>query len=125
MPELVTTLTAIAKKQDSLSVGNVIGANIIDLTLILPLCALISGGTLAVSAQSLAVDFPACMVTLLVGLLPLLLRQKGARVQGIAMLALYAGYLTLGDLTGPAGYRAMGRELSSKAMQRRKMPWKR
>lgn len=95
LPELVTTLTAIAKKQDSLSVGNVIGANIIDLTLILPLCALISGGTLAVSAQSLAVDFPACMVTLLVGLVPLLLRQKGARVQGIAMLALYAGYLTL------------------------------
>ena len=75
--------------------GNVIGANIIDLTLILPLCALISGGTLPVSAQSLAVDFPACMVTLLVGLVPLLLRQKGARVQGIAMLALYAGYLTL------------------------------
>ena len=95
LPELVTTLTAIAKKQDSLSVGNVIGANIIDLTLILPLCALISGGTLPVSAQSLAVDFPACMVTLLVGLVPLLLRQKGARVQGIAMLALYAGYLTL------------------------------
>ena len=95
LPELVTTLTAIAKKQDSLSVGNVIGANIIDLTLILPLCALIAGGTLPVSAQSLAVDFPACMVTLLAGLVPLLLRQKGARVQGIAMLALYAGYLTL------------------------------
>ena len=54
LPELVTTLTAIAKKQDSLSVGNVIGANIIDLTLILPLCALISGGTLAGSAQSLS-----------------------------------------------------------------------
>ena len=47
------------------------------------------------TAQSLAVDFPACKVTLLVGLVPLLLRQKGARVQGIAMLALYAGYLTL------------------------------
>ena len=90
-----TTLTAIAKKQDSLSVGNIIGANIIDLTLILPLCALISGGTLPVSAQCLAVDFPACMVTLLVGLMPLLLRQKGARIQGAAMLALYAGYLAL------------------------------
>lgn len=64
------------------------------------------------------------MVTLLVGLVPLLLRQKGARVQGIAMLALYAGYLTL-VFDRPAGYRAMGRELSRKAMQRRKMPWKR
>lgn len=95
LPELVTTLTAIAKKQDSLSVGNIIGANLIDLTLILPLCALISGGTLPVSAQCLAVDFPACMATLLAGLVPLLLRQKGARIQGAAMLALYAGYLTL------------------------------
>ena len=43
LPELVTTLTAIRKKQASLSVGNIIGANIMDLTLILPLCALILG----------------------------------------------------------------------------------
>lgn len=46
LPELVTTLTAIAKKQASLSAGNIIGANIIDLTLILPICSLISGGAL-------------------------------------------------------------------------------
>lgn len=95
LPELVTTLTAIAKKQASLSVGNIIGANIIDLSLILPLCALVSGGHLPVSAQSIAVDFPACMLVLLLGLVPLLLRQKGSKVQGIAMLAIYAGYLVM------------------------------
>lgn len=95
LPELVTTLTAIGKGQDSLSVGNVIGANIIDLTLILPLCALISGGHLPVSAQCLAVDFPACMAALLAGLTPLLIRQRGSRLQGAAMLALYATYLAL------------------------------
>ena len=42
LPELVTTLTAIRKKEASLSVGNIIGANIIDTTLILPLCAVIN-----------------------------------------------------------------------------------
>ena len=75
--------------------GNIIGANIIDLSLILPLCALVSGGSLPVAAQSLAVDFPACMLLLLIGLVPLLFRQKGAKLQGIIMLAIYAGYLVI------------------------------
>ena len=43
IPELVTTLTAIRKKEHDLSAGNIIGANILDLTLILPLCSLASG----------------------------------------------------------------------------------
>ena len=42
LPEIVTTLTAVAKKQSELSIGNIIGANIIDLTLILPICAFLS-----------------------------------------------------------------------------------
>ena len=46
LPELVTTVTAIAKKQSSLSIGNIMGANIIDLTLIMPVCSIICGGTL-------------------------------------------------------------------------------
>ena len=52
LPELVTTLTAITKKQSDLSIGNIIGANIIDLALILPICAFLSGGTLPVGRQS-------------------------------------------------------------------------
>ena len=59
LPELITTITAISKKQSALSVGNIIGANIMDLTLIMPLSALISGKPLPVSMSSAIIDFPA------------------------------------------------------------------
>ena len=58
LPELVTTITAIRKKQSSLSVGNIIGANIMDLTLIMPLCALILGKPLPVERQGMLLDIP-------------------------------------------------------------------
>jgi cation:H+ antiporter len=93
LPELVTTLTAIKKKESHLSIGNIIGANIIDLSLILPICSLVGGQQFAVSAQSLQVDFPVCMLLTLMAVVPLLVRQKGSRVQGVLMLAVYVVYL--------------------------------
>jgi cation:H+ antiporter len=93
LPELVTTLSAIAKKEASLSVGNIIGANIIDLTLILPVCAFLSGGSLPVSAQSAGIDLPVCLAVGAVALLPALITKKFHRVQGGIMLAGYAGYV--------------------------------
>ncbi|MCI2106754.1 MAG: calcium/sodium antiporter [Intestinimonas sp.] len=95
LPELITTLTAIAKKQSSLSVGNILGANIIDVTLILPLCSLISGKTLPLSRQSVALDLPACLLICAVGVVPILIWQKFTRVQGLCLLATYVGYLAL------------------------------
>ena len=59
LPELVTTITAISKKQSSLSIGNILGANIINTTLILPICSFITGGSLPVSQQSIRLDIPA------------------------------------------------------------------
>ena len=56
LPELITTITAITKKQSALSVGNILGANIMDLTLIMPLSALISGQALPVAATSAMID---------------------------------------------------------------------
>jgi cation:H+ antiporter len=95
LPEFVTTVTALIKKEASLSVGNIIGANIIDLTLILPVCSIISGGTLMVSAQSGHIDLPVCLLVGCVALLPPLFTGKFHRWQGAAMLLLYAAYLTL------------------------------
>ncbi len=93
LPELVTTITAISKKQSSLSVGNIIGANIIDLTVILPLCAVVSGKPLPVSIQMTNVDMPVCLIVCLLATIPALITQKFHRWQGAVLLVCYAVYM--------------------------------
>lgn len=95
LPELVTTLTAIAKKEASMSVGNIIGANVIDLTMILPVCSAFSGGRLTIGGQTTALDLPVCLLLCCVAVLPPLLTERFYRWQGVMMLALYAGYVTV------------------------------
>ena len=99
LPELVTTLTAISKKQSSLSVGNIIGANIIDLAVILPICSLASGGTAAVEAQTYAVDIPVCLGIGLIAVLPPLIFGKLYRTQGAFLLVTYIAYITFACIT--------------------------
>lgn len=95
LPELVTAITAIRKQEAALSVGNIIGANIIDLTLILPVCSLVSGRALPVSPASVRYDLPACFLVTLAAVLPLALRKKGSKIQGIMLILLYGAYLVL------------------------------
>lgn len=93
LPELVTTITAIARKEASLSIGNIIGANVIDLTMILPICSMVSGGKLAIAQQTTSLDLPACLTVCLVAVLPPLIKGKFYRWQGFALLGLYIAYL--------------------------------
>ena len=95
LPELVTTLTAIKKKQNSLSVGNIIGANIIDTTLILPLCAVINGTALPVEKINLVFDFPICIAACAVAIVPTIFQGKFKKWQGYALLSIYAVYMLL------------------------------
>ena len=96
LPELVTTLTAIAKKEASMSVGNIIGANVIDLTMILPVCSAVSaasGEKLVIGSQTTVLDLPVCLGLCCLAVLPPLLRGKFYRWQGALMLAAYAAYV--------------------------------
>ena len=99
LPELVTAITTISKKKADLSVGNVIGANIIDLSLILPLCTFITmgktGNPLPVDAQSLTIDFPFCLAVAGFALIPALIIGKFKRWQGALLLAGYITYVVL------------------------------
>ena len=93
LPELVTTLTAIRKKENSLSVGNIIGANIIDVTLILPLCAVINGQALPVEKLNLVFDFPVCIAACAVAIVPTIFQGKFKKWQGYTLLSIYALYM--------------------------------
>ena len=95
LPELVTTLTAIRKKESSLSAGNIIGANIMDLTLILPLCSLILGKSLPVQSQGMLLDIPACLIICAAVLVPALWKGKFQRWMGFLAGGLYAAYLAV------------------------------
>lgn len=95
LPELITTITAIVKKESSLSVGNILGANIIDLTLILPISALVSGKALPIASASAMLDLPICLLVGGVALVPTMFTQKFTRLQGVLLLAIYIVYMVL------------------------------
>ena len=104
LPELITTINALVKKNSSLSAGNIIGANIIDICLILPICAIIAAingqAGLLVSKQSLYLDFSFCLGILATAAIPPLFTKKFEKWQGIVCLVLYITYLVLCVLMG-------------------------
>lgn len=93
LPELVTTITAIRKKESSISIGNIIGANIMDLTLIMPMCVLIRGKDLTIGYQGRFLDIPSCLIITAAVMVPALLLGRFTRWQGFLIGALYIGYL--------------------------------
>lgn len=95
LPELITTITAIAKKQSALSVGNILGANIMDLTLIMPLCAVISGKSLPVTSELAKIDLPACLLVGVIAIIPAMISSKFSRWQGVVLLMVYAAYVVV------------------------------
>ncbi len=95
LPELVTTVVAVRKKEGGLMAGNIIGSNIIDLTLILPVCNFVSNGSFPVSNQCLMIDFPFLLGLSLIAIIPMLCKQRTYKWQGIFMLICYASYITV------------------------------
>lgn len=95
LPELITTITSIVKKQGELGVGNIIGANIIDLVLILPICSFISKGQLIVGEQNMYLDMPFCLALSVLAVVPPLVTKKFHKWQGILMLLVYITYIVL------------------------------
>ncbi len=95
LPELITAVAAVVKKQTAMSVGNIIGANTIVTVLILPICSFIYGGTLPVSEQNIYLDFPVVILMSVAALLPTMITKKFARWQGAFLLVIYIAYIVI------------------------------
>lgn len=104
LPELATTLSAIRKREPAIGIGNIIGANILDLTLILSTCTLISKDGLTIEHtraaffpykihQTILIDLPVCIAALCIALLPTMISGCFKRWQGFALLFLYIAYM--------------------------------
>ncbi len=98
LPELVTAITSLAKGHGSLSLGNVIGANLFNLVLVSGLSITLSpfgipeGSTIAGMNASLVLDIPVMFFVMLLMTLPALFKGKLYRAQGIILLAVYAAF---------------------------------
>ena len=101
LPELVTAITSLIKGHGSLSLGNIIGANIFNLVLVSGAAVAINPFELPVSGlvaginSSLVIDIPVMLVVMSILTLPTLAKQKLSRWQGILLLAIYTAFLVL------------------------------
>ena len=91
LPELITAISATRKGHNDLAVGNILGANTMDIALILGASSLIS--ELPIQDQSLYYDFPAML--LIMGMIVFfgLTGRKLARWEGAIILATYIAYI--------------------------------
>jgi cation:H+ antiporter len=93
LPELSISISAILKRRTELSVGNIIGSNILDTLLPIGIAALIS--TLAFDRQLLVFDLPYIFVLTTIVLLLFLTRGGMNRIEGLFVVALYGTYVAV------------------------------
>ena len=99
LPELITAITSLIKGHGSLSLGNIIGANLFNLVLVSGVAITISPFTVPTAEVlpngalvSLVLDIPVMLGVMAILIVPTLLRGKLSRIQGISLIAIYLAY---------------------------------
>ena len=90
LPELMTSVMSLVKGYGNVGLGNVIGANLLNILLVIGIPSAVAG--IPLERSTVTVDMPLAALVMLVLLVPILIRKKSSRVQGIALLCIYAVY---------------------------------
>ena len=98
LPELVTAITSLVKGHGSLSLGNIVGANLFNLVLVSGVSVALApfqvpqNAAIAGVNASLVLDIPVMFLVMLLLTVPALVKGKLSRLQGILLLLVYAGF---------------------------------
>ena len=98
LPEMVTAITSLMKGHSDLSLGNVVGANVFNLVLVSGMSVTLAPFEIPQSAtlfginSSLVLELPVMLLVMVLLTIPALVRGKLSRVQGVALLCIYAAF---------------------------------
>ncbi|MGL4913547.1 MAG: calcium/sodium antiporter [Romboutsia sp.] len=91
LPELVSSVTAIRKKHHAICVGNILGANILNIVSVIGISAI--PNNIPILSQNMKIDFPFMILLLITLILPTIKKDKIYRWQGLLMLIVYFTYI--------------------------------
>lgn len=106
LPELITAISSVIKKQQGISVGNIIGANVLNMVMVLGLSSKIGsqgivisyqnvmlGATIYNIPQTLYLDLPVSLLLMTILVIGGILLRKINRAIGIMLFGIYCSYL--------------------------------
>lgn len=99
LPELMTAIQSIIKGHSNLSLGNVLGANLINLLLVIGIPSIIKpyalpqNGTIMNINASMLIDIPLMIIVMSLLLIPIFINRKTSRWQGAILISIYFVYM--------------------------------
>lgn len=96
LPELVTAITAVRKGHGELAIGNIVGADILNVLFVVGSAAAVTSGGLAVPADFFKLQIPTMLIVLIT--FRLFSRRKNVEItkkQGFVLFLIYIVYLIL------------------------------
>lgn len=90
LPELVTSVVSLIKGYANVGFGNIIGANTLNMLLVMGIPAAVAG--IKLETSTIMVDIPLSLLVMSILIVPILIRKKSSRIQGVLLLAIYVAY---------------------------------
>lgn len=93
LPEFVTSIMSLIKKEAGLSIGNIIGANVLNMSLAIPASVLAANNLLTTRVETIAIDIPFALWFMAITIIPPMIYKRFFKWQGYLLLLSYTLYI--------------------------------